>query len=160
VIEGLVHLHAPGLSSLRYQAAQSALDAEGRKDHRLQCVGAVQRSESRGGGSRRYLPPDFDPEIIAAQRRAGRSRSLRSGLTLYEALTGRYPWDTSEPPLNTPAPPDPRALSGYADLAADLVSIVLKAIAPRRAERFASAIAFRDALAEVRQARRIQLRSA
>jgi hypothetical protein len=74
---------------------------------------------------------------------------------LYEALTARYPWDTTEPPINKPAP-DPRELSGFADLAPELVNVVLKAIAPRRAERFHTAVDFRDALAEVRHARRVQ----
>ena len=111
--------------------------------------------ESRGGGSRRYLPPDFDPEVIPHNGERADRDLYALGLTLYEALTWRYPWDTTEPPINKPAP-DPREFSGFADLAPELVSVVLKAIAPRRAERYHAAADFRDALAEVRHARRIQ----
>jgi serine/threonine protein kinase len=97
------------------------------------------------------LPPDFDPEVIPHNGERADRDLYALGLTLYEALTARYPWDTSEPPINQPAP-DPRELSGFADLAPDLVTVVLKAIAPRRAERFGSAIEFRDALRQVRHA--------
>jgi len=111
--------------------------------------------ESRGGGSRRYLPPDFDPEVIPHNGERADRDLYALGLTLYEALTSRYPWDTTEPPINKPAP-DPREQSGFADLAPELVNVVLKAIAPRRTERYHTALDFRDALTEVRHARRIQ----
>lgn len=155
VIEGLVHLHAQGFHHCDIKPRNLLWTQKGAKIIDFNVSVRADDRESRGGGSRRYLPPDFDPEVIPHNGERADRDLYALGLTLYEALTARYPWDTSEPPLNTPAP-DPRALSGYADLAADLVGIVLKAIAPRRAERFASAIAFRDALAEVRQARRIQ----
>jgi len=63
--------------------------------------------ESRGGGSRRYLPPDFDPEVIPYNGERADRDLYALGLTLYQALTARYPWDTTEPPINKPAP-DPR----------------------------------------------------
>lgn len=155
VIEGLVHLHAQGFHHCDIKPRNLLWTQKGAKIIDFNVSVRADDRESRGGGSRRYLPPDFDPEVIPHNGERADRDLYALGLTLYEALTARYPWDTSEPPLNTPAP-DPRALSGFADLAADLVDIVLKAIAPRRAERFASAIEFRDALVEVRQARRIQ----
>ena len=108
--------------------------------------------ETRGGGSRRYLPPDFDPEIIAHNGERADRDVYALGLTLYEALTGRYPWDSSEPP--TTAPPDPRELSGFSDLSPEFVNVVMRAISPKRSDRWHTALEMRTALVDVHQARR------
>ncbi|WP_134586203.1 methylation-associated defense system protein kinase MAD6, partial [Pseudomonas aeruginosa] len=155
VIEGLVHLHAHGFHHCDIKPRNLLWTQKGAKIIDFNVSVRADDKESRGGGSRRYLPPDFDPEVIPYNGERADRDLYAMGLTLYEALTSRYPWDTTEPPINKPAP-DPRELSGFSDLAPELVSVVLKAIAPRRAERFASAADFRDALAEVRHARRIQ----
>ncbi|CAM3948842.1 methylation-associated defense system protein kinase MAD6 [Ectopseudomonas alcaliphila] len=155
VIEGLVHLHAHGFHHCDIKPRNLLWTQKGAKIIDFNVSVRADDKESRGGGSRRYLPPDFDPEVIPYNGERADRDLYAMGLTLYEALTSRYPWDTTEPPINKPAP-DPRELSGFSDFAPELVSVVLKAIAPRRAERFASATDFRDALAEVRHARRIQ----
>lgn len=155
VIEGLVHLHAHGFHHCDIKPRNLLWTQKGAKIIDFNVSVRADDKESRGGGSRRYLPPDFDPEVIPYNGERADRDLYAMGLTLYEALTSRYPWDTTEPPINKPAP-DPRELSGFSDLAPELVSVVLKAIAPRRAERFATATDFRDALAEVRHARRIQ----
>ncbi|CAO3306861.1 Protein kinase [Pseudomonas sp. P14-2025] len=155
VIEGLVHLHANGFHHCDIKPRNLLWTQKGAKIIDFNVSVRADDKESRGGGSRRYLPPDFDPEVIPYNGERADRDLYAMGLTLYEALTSRYPWDTTEPPINKPAP-DPRELSGFSDLAPELVSVVLKAIAPRRAERFATATDFRGALAEVRHARRIQ----
>jgi len=155
VIEGLVHLHANGFHHCDIKPRNLLWTQKGAKIIDFNVSVRADDKESRGGGSRRYLPPDFDPEVIPYNGERADRDLYAMGLTLYEALTSRYPWDTAEPPINKPAP-DPRELSGFSDFAPELVSVVLKAIAPRRAERFATATDFRDALAEVRHARRIQ----
>ena len=155
VIEGLVHLHAQGFHHCDIKPRNLLWTQKGAKIIDFNVSVRADDKDSRGGGSRRYLPPDFDPEIIPHNGERADRDLYALGLTLYEALTSRYPWDTTEPPINKPAP-DPRELSGFGDLAPELVNVVLKAIAPRRAERYHTAIDFRDALAEVRHARRIQ----
>lgn len=154
VIEGLVHLHGNGFHHCDIKPRNLLWTAKGAKIIDFNVSVRADDREARGGGSRRYLPPDFDPEVIPHNGERADRDLYALGLTLYEALTSRYPWDTTEPPVNKPAP-DPRELSGFADLAPELVNAVLKAIAPRRAERFASASEFRDALAEIRHARRL-----
>lgn len=156
VIEGLAHLHAQGFHHCDIKPHNLLWTQKGAKIIDFNVSVRADDRESRGGGSRRYLPPDFDPEVIPHNGERADRDLYALGLTLYEALTARYPWDTTEPPVSKPAP-DPRELSGFADLSTELVNVVLKAIAPRRAERFGSALEFRDALAEVRHARRMQV---
>ncbi len=153
VIEGLAHLHASGFHHCDIKPHNLLWTQKGAKIIDFNVSVRVDDRDARGGGSRRYLPPDFDPEVIPHNGERADRDIYALGLTLYEALTSRYPWETSEPPVNRHAP-DPRELSGFSDLAPDLVNVVLKAIAPRRAERFTSAIEFRDALMQVRHARR------
>ena len=155
VMEGLVHLHAQGFHHCDIKPRNLLWTQKGAKIIDFNVSVRADDKESRGGGSRRYLPPDFDPEVIPNNGERADRDLYALGLTLYEALTSRYPWDTTEPPINKVAP-DPRDLSGFADLAPELVNVVLKAIAPRRAERYHTAVDFRDALAEVRHAQRIQ----
>jgi serine/threonine protein kinase len=155
VIEGLVHLHAHGFHHCDIKPRNLLWTQKGAKIIDFNVSVRADDKESRGGGSRRYLPPDFDPEVIPHNGERADRDLYAMGLTLYEALTSRYPWDTTEPPINKPAP-DPRELSGYSDLAPELVNVVLKAISPRRAERFATAADFHDALVDVRHARRIK----
>lgn len=158
VIEGLVHLHAQGFHHCDIKPRNLLWTQKGAKIIDFNVSVRADDKESRGGGSRRYLPPDFDPEIIPHNGERADRDLYALGLTLYEVLTSRYPWDTTEPPINKPAP-DPRELSGFADLAPELVNVVLKAIAPRRASRYGTAADFRDALTEVRHARRVQTNS-
>lgn len=153
VIEGLAHLHAYGFHHCDIKPRNLLWTQKGAKIIDFNVSVRADDRESRGGGSRRYLPPDFDPEMIPNNGERADRDLYALGLTLYEALTGRYPWDATEPPMNRPAP-DPRELSGFADLAPELVDVVLKAIAPRRSERFTSAVEFRDVLTQIRHARR------
>ncbi|WP_295623195.1 protein kinase [uncultured Lamprocystis sp.] len=153
VIEGLVHLHGNGFHHCDIKPRNLLWTTKGAKIIDFNVSVRAGDREARGGGSRRYLPPDFDPEAVPHNGERADRDLYALGLTLYEALASRYPWDASEPPPNRPAP-DPREFSGCADLAPELVDLVLKAVAPRRAERFGTAGEFRDALAVIRQARR------
>lgn len=108
-----------------------------------------------GGGSRPYLPPDLDPEEIPSHESLADRDLYALGITIYETLTHRYPWDSPQPPLATPAP-DPRTLPGLDDLAPELINILLRLLAPRRSERFASARDLLDALQGIRLVRRLR----
>lgn len=158
VIDGLLHLHTQGFHHCDIKPRNLLWTQRGAKIIDFNVSVRVDDREARGGGSRRYLPPDFDPEVIPTNGERADRDLYALGLTLYEALTARYPWDTQEPPINLKAP-DPREFSGFSELASEFVEIILKAISPRRADRFSSALQFRDALGEVRQAsRRVALK--
>lgn len=154
VVDGFVHLHHHGVFHLDIKPRNLLWTDRGAKIIDFNVSVKASNLEARGGGSRRYLPPDFDPEVIPQNGERADRDLYALGLTLYEALTGRYPWDTTVPPVGVSAP-DPRELSGFADLAPEFVEVVLKAIATRRAQRFPSALALREALNPIRAARRI-----
>ena len=154
VVSGLVHLHESGVFHCDIKPRNLLWTERGAKiiDFNVAVFGA---SGERGGGSRRYLPPDLDPEMVPSPGDLADRDLFALGITLYETVTGRYPWDNAQvPPPGTTAP-DPREQSTLSNLAPELVDIMLKAIAPTRAERFASAVDLRGALATVPAAQRV-----
>ena len=154
VAAGLLHLHQHGVYHCDIKPRNLLWTDRGAKIIDFNVSVLSLSGNGHGGGSRRYLPPDLD---LAGVPQSGdlADRDLYAlGLTLFEAVTGRYPWETALPPAGKPAP-DPREWSGFGDLAPELVDILLKAIAPKRADRFASAEELIAALEGVKKARRL-----
>lgn len=153
VASGLVHLHQHGVYHCDIKPRNLLWTDKGAKiiDFNVSVLSAS--ANGHGGGSRRYLPPDLDLSVEPGAGDLADRDLYALGLTLYEAVTGRYPWDTAVPPAGKPAP-DPREISGMSDLAPDLVAILLKAIAPKRAHRYGSATELLVALDDIKQARR------
>jgi serine/threonine protein kinase len=152
VAEGIRHLHEHGVYHCDIKPRNLIWTDHGTKliDFNVSVVAAQELSH--GGGSRRYLPPDLDLSGIPTEGELADRDLYAFGITLYEAITGRYPWETPQPPPGRPAR-DPRELSGLSDLSPDLADILIKATAPQRAERFSSAVEFIEALARVSEAR-------
>ena len=153
VVSGLVHLHEAGVFHCDIKPRNLLWTERGAKiiDFNVSVFGA---SGERGGGSRRYLPPDLDLEAVPTTSDLADRDLYALGITLYEAMAGRYPWlDAQIPPPGKTAP-DPREQSNLSNLAPELVDVMLKAIAPKRADRFASAAELQRVLASVPAARR------
>jgi serine/threonine protein kinase len=153
VASGLVHLHDAGVFHCDIKPRNLLWTERGAKiiDFNVAVFGA---SGDRGGGSRRYLPPDLDLEAVPSPSDLADRDLYALGLTLYEAVTGRYPWDNAQvPPPGKPAI-DPREFSNLGGIAPELVNVMLKSIAPTRADRFATARELQSALANVPAARR------
>lgn len=153
VVSGLVHLHEAGVFHCDIKPRNLLWTERGAKiiDFNVAVFGA---SGDRGGGSRRYLPPDFDLEAVPTPSDLADRDLYALGITLYETVTGRYPWDNAQLPLPGKTAADPREQSNLSNIAPELVDVMLKAIAPRRADRFASAAEFQRALASMPAARR------
>ena len=117
---------------------------------------AVSKSDEvqGGGGTRRYIPPDYDhsSEPDAADRM---DRDLYAlGISFYQCLTGKYPFEEPTPPITT-QPKDPKRFKGCADLSSSLVNVLVMMVAPDRKDRFASADEFLKALTEVKRLRSV-----
>lgn len=158
VVDGLVHLHSHGFHHCDIKPRNLLWTTKGAKIIDFNVSVRADDREARGGGSRRYLPPDFDPESVPQNGERADRDLYALGLTLYEAVTGRYPWSASEPPLNQPVP-DPRELSGFDDLVPELVDVIMRTVAPKRSDRWHSAQDLKQALANVHQARRAVVRA-
>jgi serine/threonine protein kinase len=90
------------------------------------------------GGSTRYMPPDGG-SVTKPTRADLVDRDLfAASVTVYEAVTGHYPWIGGSPAAGV-EPRDPRALPGMVDLAPGLATLLLRAVSPRRSDRFRGA---------------------
>jgi serine/threonine protein kinase len=153
VASGLVHLHEAGVFHCDIKPRNLLWTERGAKIIDFN-VASFAAAGNQGGGSRRYLPPDLDLEALPSASDLADRDLYAFGLTVYEAVTGRYPWDNAQvPPPGKPAS-DPREFWNLSDIAPELVDLMLKAIAPKRADRFATARELQSALANVPAARR------
>jgi serine/threonine protein kinase len=154
---GLAHLHAHSIYHQDIKPSNLLWTDQGVRIIDFNVALSERYENGMGGGTRRYIPPDCDPtlELSTAEKI---DRDLYAlGITFYECVTGRYPFDEPAPPRQK-MPKDPRQTPGCEDLSADVVALLLKVIAPARADRFLSAEAFLEALKAVSTLRDVQAR--
>ncbi len=97
-------------------------------------------------GTRRYMPPSSKP-LLNLKPDEKIDRDLYAlGIVFYECVTGRYPFDEPQPPIGRLSH-NPSQVEGCEDLSEELVQLLMRAIAPKRTDRFASAEEFEDAIA-------------
>ncbi len=145
-LAGLEHLHRNGVFHRDVKPSNLLWTDRGVRIIDFNVAAHRDDDEARPGGTRRYIPPDleFTEEMTADEKTDWDLFSL--GVTLYECATGRYPWKGAAPVADV-APTEPADYAGH--LAPGFARVLVRAIAPRRADRFASAAAFRAALAEI-----------
>ena len=145
-LAGLEHLHENGVFHRDIKPSNLLWTDQGVRIIDFNVAANAEDDESRPGGTRRYVPPDLQVgEDMSTEEKIDWDL-FALGVTLYECATGTYPWDGARPIADI-APKDPRA--SRSDLSAEFVQVLLRATAPRRTDRFASAAAFRDALSAV-----------
>lgn len=152
--DGLAHLHKHGVYHQDVKPSNLLWADKGVRIIDFNVAVSENDEAQGGGGTRRYLPPDYDysSEPDASDRR---DRDLYAlGISFYECLTGKYPFDNPSPPIKT-QPKDPKQFKGCADLSSSLINVLVKMIAPERKDRFASAEEFLTALAEVKRLRSV-----
>ena len=145
-LSGLDHLHQHGVFHRDVKPSNLLWTDRGVRIIDFNVAARGDDDEARPGGTRRYIPPDleFAEEMTEAEKTDWDLFSL--GVTLYECATRKYPWK-GDTPIAGVAPTE---AGDYAsDLAPEFARVLMQAIAPRRADRFPSAAAFRDALATV-----------
>lgn len=152
--EGLCHLHKNGVYHQDVKPSNLLWTDKGVRIIDFNVAVTENDDVQGGGGTRRYLPPDYDysTEPDASDRI---DRDLYAlGISFYECLTGKYPFDEPTPPIKT-QPKDPKQFKNCADLSTSLANVLVKMVAPERKERFASAEEFLTALAGVKRYRSV-----
>ncbi|HOY67294.1 MAG TPA: protein kinase [Candidatus Ozemobacteraceae bacterium] len=148
MLQGIGHLHRHGVFHCDIKPRNLIWTSRGVKIIDFNVSVRPAAENGHGGGSRRYLPPDLD---VSGEPTTGDlcDRDLYAfGLTLFEVVTGRYPWDADVPPVGRPAP-DPRTWPDCADLTPEAVVFLAKALAPLRADRFSTVEEMEAALRNV-----------
>jgi serine/threonine protein kinase len=149
-LAGLEHLHASGVFHRDIKPSNLLWTDEGVRIIDFNVAAHEADDEARPGGTRRYIPPDVEiGETLTRDEEIDRDL-YALGITLYECATGKYPWTEVTPPPKV-APRDPT--THVSDLAPEFAQMLLRAIAPRRADRFVTASEFRAALAAVSKVR-------
>jgi serine/threonine protein kinase len=152
--EGLAHLHKYGVYHQDIKPSNLLWSDTGVRIIDFNVAVSESDEAQGGGGTRRYLPPDYNysDESDASDRI---DRDLYAlGISFYECLTGKYPFDEPTPPIKT-QPKDPRQFKRCTDMSTSLLSMLMKMIAPERKDRFASAEELLMALAEVKRYRSV-----
>jgi serine/threonine protein kinase len=133
--DGLGHLHQHGVYHQDIKPSNLLWTDNGVSIIDFNMAVSADDDRSGRGGTRRYLPPDFGYAIGSdTQDRIDRD-IYALGITLYECVTGGYPWHDPAPPLKQ-EPKDPRQFAGCADLSNDFVNLMLKMISPQIKDRF------------------------
>lgn len=152
IASGIVHLHRHNVYHCDIKPRNLLWTDHGAKIIDFNVSVTAEEELSHGGGSRRYLPPDLDLSVLPTPGELADRDMYALGVTLYEVITGQYPWNASSPPPGEIAR-DPREIPSLADISPELVTVLLKAITPRRSDRYTSAAEFLTALETIREAR-------
>ena len=152
--EGLGHLHKHGVYHQDVKPSNLLWTDNGVRIIDFNVAVTENGEVQGGGGTRRYLPPDYDYST-APDASDRMDRDLYAlGISFYGCLTGKYPFNAPTPPIKT-QPKDPKQFKGCSDLSTSLVNMLVKMIAPERKDRFASADELLTALAEVKRYRSV-----
>lgn len=148
VATGLAFLHLNGVYHCDIKPSNLLWTERGCKIIDFNVAVLSESSLSRAGGSAKYAPPDRNRGTPPTADELADRDVYALGVTLYQVLTGQYPFPSGVPTLGETAT-DPRSVPELRDLSDALISPLLRAIAPFRSDRYGSAKEFLTALRAV-----------
>ena len=149
---GLEHLHASGVFHRDIKPSNLLWTNDGIRIIDFNVAARLDDPDGRQGGTRRYLPPDFDLNVELTPTDEANRDLYALGITTFECLTGaKYPWDAATPLVGV-APRRPEEL--VPDVSPEFSALIQKAIAPRSGERFQSVAEFLQAVEAIPSARK------
>ena len=134
--KGLDHLHKNGVYHQDMKPSNLLWTDKGVRIIDFNVAVSENDEVQGGGGTRRYLPPDYDLSgEPSAEDRIDRDL-YALGVTFYECLTaGAYPFEEMTPPPKK-QPREIKQFKGCSDLSSGLVKVLYKLIAPERKDRY------------------------
>jgi serine/threonine protein kinase len=148
VAEGLVFLHSRGVYHCDIKPTNLLRTDDGCKIFDFNVAVTADSTMGGVGGTSKYAPVDFgNYGRVTAVDLVDRD-VYALGLTLYEVLTGQWPFASAARSLGE-QPIDPRTLTDFTDLSQELVQVVVRAIAPLRADRYPTGAEFLAALSGI-----------
>jgi len=134
--KGLEHLHKNGVYHQDMKPSNLLWTDKGVRIIDFNVAVSENDEVQGGGGTRRYLPPDYDLSgEPSAEDRIDRDL-YALGVTFYECLTaGAYPFEEMTPPPKK-QPREIKQFKGCSDLSSGLIKVLHKLIAPERKDRY------------------------
>lgn len=134
--KGLDHLHKNGVYHQDMKPSNLLWTDKGVRIIDFNVAVSENDEVQGGGGTRRYLPPDYDLSgEPSAEDRIDRDL-YALGVTFYECLTaGAYPFEEMTPPPKK-QPREIKQFKGCSDLSSGLIKVLHKLIAPERKDRY------------------------
>lgn len=152
---GLVHLHQSGVYHQDIKPSNLLLTDQGIRIIDFNIAVSDHDEVTVSAGTRKYLPPDFKPRLDLTTVEKVDRDLYALGITFYECVTGCYPFEEPSPPLGK-LPRNPNQVQELEALSDELVQVLLKAISPKKEDRFATTVEFLEAIVALSSLRKAE----
>lgn len=153
-LAGLGHLHHNGVYHCDVKPSNLLWTTDGTKLLDFNAAVSVDSTLTPTLGSLRFQAPDAVLRQRPTRAELADLDLYALGISAYMALTGTYPWPGLPQPPKDKEALDPRKISGLGHLSRPFADVLLRSVAPRRADRFPDAEAFLAAVRTMGEVRR------
>jgi serine/threonine protein kinase len=133
--KGLDHLHKNGIYHQDMKPSNLLWTDKGVRIIDFNVAVSEKDEIKGGGGTRRYLPPDYDVNIEPSKEDRIDRDLFALGITFYECLTGQFPFKELDY-KNYKEPKDIKQFKRCTDLSSGLIKIIYKLLAKEGKDRY------------------------